>query len=1120
MASNLDDTRSTMPLSKLLLPVVAAALTASAAQAVDLPTMFLPNRGEAPPQVQRVARFNAYQAWLTPSGPVFHFADGRDIAIGLPVSGRFQSEDGSAVPVNFFYGKNRKQWRHDLPAWRRVKAPLAWSGIDAVYYAAPGGLEYDLVVSPGADPSAIRLSIPAETSVELAKSGDLLLRRGANLLRHRKPVAFQTIDGSNVPVDAAYRIASNDRGDAHIAIELGHYDRSEPLIIDPVVEGASYIGGSGRDFVTGMVAAPNGSIYITGQTNTPAISTPNAAQPLLGGANDAFVARLNGSGQVEWLTYFGGGQGSSPRGPDIANSIAIDGAGNVYIGGTTTSDNLSVTENVFQPVNRGGETDAFIVKLAPNGNQVLFATYIGGGSDDWGAAIAVDNQGSVYLTGYTRSTDFPTRNPLQPQLAQARDVFVTKFAADARTLVYSTFLGGVGQDIGLGIAVDATGAAFVTGSTNSGNFPVPNAVQRQLAGGNNEGDAFVAKLNPAGSALVFSTFLGGTNNDQGWQVLVESGGSLLIAGFTASGDFPVRNPFQQSFGGTRDLFVTRMNAAGSEIQFSSFYGGPSEENPGFRPLAVDSSGAIYLAGYTNSPNLIQISPAQTGYGGNPYDGFVARIAPNGSALLYSTFVGGSGDDRVHSIAIDGGNRALIAGLTASANFPGVRGNFGGNNEADAFFARLSADTATAFVSANPTTLNITVPPGGQAAPSIINLTGGGASTTYQVTSSVPWLIVNPPTGNLPAQLSVTVDARSLTAGDYQATLTVASPGTQAPLSIPVTVRIAAVPTIAAIEPNSVPVGSTETTITIRGSGFTQGTTVLINSNPAATTIIDASTLRVIIPAANLASPGNLSLQVRNTEGTSAASTLVVSAGGPTISALGVVSAATNQPGSISPGQVLTLYGAGFGGTGLTQGVINSSSFLETSVGGLRVLIGDVPAPILYTSPSQIGLVVPYEIAGRSSVSLVVEAGGQRSGSVALNVVPAVPGVFTRDNSGGGQATAVNQNGTANSDTNPAAKGSVVTIFGTGEGVTIPASLTGRVSGSDPGSLPVPQLPLEVLVGGVPAQVTYAGAAPGAVAGVLQVNLRIPDGAPSGSAIPIVLRVGGVLSRFDATIAVQ
>jgi uncharacterized protein (TIGR03437 family) len=1082
--------------------------------------MFLPNRGEAPPKVERVARFDSYQAWLTPGGPVFHFADGRDIAIGLRASGKYRSEDGSSVPVNYFFGKDRKQWRHDLPAWRRVKAPLSWSGINAVYYATPKGLEYDLLVSPGADASAIRLKISAETAVELAESGDLLLRRGANLLRHRKPVAFQTIAGTNVPVDASYRVTKDESGNAQIAIELGEYDHSQPLTIDPVVESATYVGGTGRDFVTGMVVAPNGNVYITGQTNTPAISTPNAAQPLPGGASDAFVARLNGSGQVEWLTYFGGAQNNISTFPEIGNSIAVDAAGNVYVGGTTPSFNLPVTENVFQPSFRGGESDAFVMKLAPNGNQVLYATYLGGGSNDWGSALAVDNQGSVYLTGYTRSTDFPTRNPIQAQLSAASDVFVAKFANDGRTLVYSTFLGGAGQDLGLGITVDATGAAYVTGSTNSASFPISNAVQRQLAGGNNEGDAFVTKLNPAGSALVFSTFLGGTNNEQGWQVLVESSGSLLVAGFTASSDFPVRNPFQQTFGGTRDLFVTRLNAAGSEIQFSSYYGGPSEENPGFRPLAVDSSGAIYLAGYTNSPNLVQISPAQTGYGGNPYDGFVARIAPNGSALLYSTFVGGSGDDRVHSIAIDSGNRALIAGLTSSANFPGVRGTFGGNNEADAFFARLSADTATAFVSANPTNLRITVPPGGQVAPSTINLTGGGSSTTYSVISSVPWLIVNPPMGNLPAQLSVTVDTRSLTAGDYEATITITSAGTQAPLSIPVTVRVAAVPTIAAIEPNSVPVGSTETTITIRGTGFTQGTTVLINGNPAATTIVDASTIRAIIPALNLASPGNLSLQVRNAEGTSAASTLVVSAGGPTITASGVVSAATNRPGAISPGQVLTIYGAGFGGSGLTQGNINSSNFLETSLGGTRVLIGDVSAPILYTSPGQIGVVVPYEIASRTSVSLVVESGGQRSGSVALNVVPASPGVFTRDNSGGGQATAINQNGTANSETNPAAKGSVLTIFGTGEGVTIPASLTGRVNGSDPGGLPVPQLPLEVLIGGVPAQVIYAGAAPGAVAGVLQVNLRVPDGAPSGSAIPVVLRIGGVLSRFDATIAVQ
>lgn len=1093
-----------------LIPVLTASTNTS------IPVLFQENTGQAPTQVQITAAVRGQPVWVTSRGITFRFASGENITLGIPAA-KYKGSEEDAIRLNYFLTRDESEWKTNVKAWRKVRSATAWSGIDAVLYGSGDRLEYDFEIAPDADASLIRLKISGSDSAEVTNDGELAIRRGANLLVQHKPSAYQHVNGVRRQVEVAYSLQGDE-----IQFRLGAYDKSRTLVIDPMIDTASYIGGRGYDTANAVVLDAQGNAYVTGQTNTPAIATPGAAQETLVRATDAFVAKIAPGGQTQWITYFGGsGSDATGGGVDIGSGIALDSAGNIYVGGDTTSTNLPVSTGAFQRNFGGGTDDGFVLKLSPGGDRIIYATYIGGGADDFGNGIAVDAGGNAYLTGWTRSTDFPARNGFQTtQQGGGPDAFVVKLTPTGNALVYGTFLGGNGRDLGTGIVVDSTGAAYVTGSTSSSNFPIVNGFQRQLAGGI-LGDAFVTKLNPAGTALVFSTLLGGAETDQGFRLALDSSNNVVVTGYTESPNFPTRNPAQRSFGGTTDVFVTKLTASGNDLIFSTFLGGTGEDY-GFGNVALDVSGAIYVTGWTASQNFPQISAAQRSFGGGKYDAFVTRIAPTGSAFLYSTFLGGRGEDKGYGLAIDASSRAVVVGSTDSPDFPGARNTIGtgGTDAIDGFIARLTADTSTGFISAEPASLTINVPASGGAITRTLRLTSAGTAINYSVQASVPWLIVNPPSGPLPQELTISIDPALLTPGTHDAVITVTAAGaSNSPLAIPVTVNLATQPVITALEPGVIAVGASETPVTIRGSGFLNDAKVLVNNAEVGTVFVDANSLRAVIPASYFVNGGNLNIQVRNGNITSAVFNLPVSAGGPTINSASVVNAATNQPGAIAPGLLLNVFGTGFGPSALVPGTI-ANNRLGTSVGDVRVLIDGQAAPVLYAAPNQIGIVVPFEVAARPSVALVVESGGRQSTPVALNVAAAVPGVFTVDNTGRGQASVINEDSSVNSESSPAAKGSVITFYVTGAGVTFPVSQSGQVYTSDQGLLPRPELPLEVLIGGNRAEVLYAGGAPGLVAGVTQINVRIPAEANSGSAIPLVVRVAGVNSRLDATIAIR
>lgn len=495
-----------------------------------------------------------------------------------------------------------------------------------------------------------------------------------------------------------------------------------------------------------------GNAYVAGSAESANFPTTQGAfQPSCRScpSSNAFITKLNPSGStLVYSTYLGGS--GNDFGGDRGNSIAIDRAGNAYVTGLTQSGNFPVTPDAFQKTYPGGLFgNAFVTELDPTGSALVYSTYLGGTASPYpsettaGTGIAVDSAGYAYVTGTTSSASFPvTRDAFQTTLNGASNAFVTKFNHTGSALIYSTFLGGAGQDTGSGIAVDKTGNAYLTGSTQSTNFPTtPGAFQTTFGRGSN---AFVTKLNAAGSGLLYSTYLGGTNffaGDAGSGVAVDSAGNALVTGLALSTDFPVTpGAFQTTCGGCGfiygDAFVAKVNSTGSALVYSTYLGGNASDAGA--SIAVDSAGDAYVTGSTTSINFPTRDPLQpTNNGGFGYDAvgeaFVAKLNPDGSALVYSTYLGGNGGDSGSGIAIDSSDSAYITGSTGSANFPTMhpfQPSLGGGT--NAFVAKISAEPSN--VTLFPLHLNFVGQPVGSPGNAMASMLFNAGSDAFAITS--------------------------------------------------------------------------------------------------------------------------------------------------------------------------------------------------------------------------------------------------------------------------------------------------------------------------------------------------------------------------------------------------
>ena len=597
-----------------------------------------------------------------------------------------EGRGASAARVNYFLGPDAAAWRAGIPTYNRVQCRQVYPGIDLVYYGNQGQVEYDFVVAPGADPARIAFVMEGATSLTLNTQGDLLVGTPGGQIRQHRPVVYQELDGQRQSVGGRYRL---EAGSSSVRMEGDAYDKSRPLVIDPVLTYSTFFGGAGDDQAFGVAVDKAGFIYIVGQTSSLDFPTAKPVQPKGAGDYDVFVAKFDPTGgTLVYSTFLGGS--AVERG----FNIAVDNQGSAYVVGVTFSKNFPVTPNAFQPKFGGGDRDGFVAKLNPEGSALVFASYVGGSASDEIACVALDPEGNAYLGGDTSSTNFPALKALQKTNRGGFDAVALKMNPDG-ALQYSTYLGGSGPyDCAIGMAVDLDGNAYLAGYTSSADFPTVNPLQTVLKGGY---DGFVAKLNSTGVGLAYSTFLGGAKDDVCRSISVDKAGSIYVSGDTFSTDFPIKNAVQKTNAGRRDVFVTKLAPAGASLVFSTYFGGSGEELAG---LALDRTGSVCLVGLTTSTNLTTIHSFQDHFGGGTWDAFVAKFSLADSNLIYASYLGGKGNDQGAAITLSPAGDLILVGATASPDFPTVRPfqpQLGGGSY-DAFLARLG-EAAVAPVAA-------------------------------------------------------------------------------------------------------------------------------------------------------------------------------------------------------------------------------------------------------------------------------------------------------------------------------------------------------------------------------------------------------------------------------------
>lgn len=621
---------------------------------------------------------------------------------GANADARAEGTDELEGKANYFVGNDPSKWRTNVETYARVRYAEVYEGVDLVYYGNQRQLEYDFRVAPGAEARAVSLKFEGADKVEINKDGDLMLKVGGETIRQPKPFAYQETAGARREVACGYSLAKDGR----VGFDVGEYDATLPLVIDPVLVYSTYLGGSGGDQGLHIAVDSSGSAYISGFTVSTNFPTASPVQAANASFQDAFVAKVNAAGTaLVYSTYLGG------NGNEQARGLAVDSTGSAYVTGFTNSTNFPLA-NAFDATIGANGDDAFVTKLNAAGNALVYSTYLGGADPEFGQAITVDSAGNAYVTGSTFSDDFPTVNPIQAANAGgSTDAFLSKLNAAGSALVYSTYLGGGDNDSGEGIKVDSAGNAYVGGDTGSTNFPTASPIQAANAGGIS--DVFVLKVNAAGNALVYSTYLGGSLRDACEDLAIDSSGNVYVTGDTESSNFPTANAFQSTNGGTvllQDAFVTKINAAGNALVYSTYFGGNGGE-VGFG-IAVDSAGNAYVAGATGSNTTLPTANAIQCARAGSADVFATKFNAAGSALVYSTYLGGAANDQARGVAIDSSGNAYLAGLTSSTDFPtanAIQSTFGGETApfGDAFVLKLSEASAgpasqLAFTLTNPT----------------------------------------------------------------------------------------------------------------------------------------------------------------------------------------------------------------------------------------------------------------------------------------------------------------------------------------------------------------------------------------------------------------------------------
>jgi hypothetical protein len=650
---------------------------------------------------------------------------------------QLQPEGVGMLPgiANYIRGNDPLKWHTNIPTYSKVRYSGVYPGVDLVYYGNQGQLEYDFIVAPGASPKPLEMQFDGAQKLEITSKGDLSVSTGHGSIVFQRPVVYQQINSTRKPVTGGFTLLAKNT----VGFRIGRYNHSQPLVIDPTLLYSTYLGGTYQDFVTSVAAGPGGSAYVTGLTLSEDFPLTAGAFQAVNYASEtssvttAFVSKFNASGTaVLYSTYLGGDaiSGTQYNQGDYGKSIAVDSSGDAFVAGYTYSTDFPVTSGSFQTVARQQTSQAtgFVTKLNPAGTGLIYSTYLGGNVLDEPTSMTIDTSGNAFISGVTYSTNFPTTsgafqttNKSAPTGGYNR--FVTKLNPSGTALVYSTYLGGTNEMPSYlsdffytnPIVVDASGNAYVAAFTNTDNFPTTSgAYQKALKGNFN---ATLTKFNATGTTLIYSTYLGGSANTFSEGLAVDSSGNAYIAGFTTDADFPVTaGSFQQTNHATgvpyndevinptdTNGFVTKINPSGSALVYSTYLGGTTSAWGGDQiySLVVDSAGDAIVAGLATSSDFpvtanayqLKNNGATLCCAGSPtysYNAFLTQFNPTGTALLYSTYFGGSGQqnpdgpgpfsgggavsgDAADDIALSSTGELFMVGYADSTNFPTTPG---------------------------------------------------------------------------------------------------------------------------------------------------------------------------------------------------------------------------------------------------------------------------------------------------------------------------------------------------------------------------------------------------------------------------------------------------------------
>jgi hypothetical protein len=718
-----------------------------------LPLAFDANQGQTDPQVKYLARGNGYTLFLASNKAVLsmssvsesplrdamfrrymgitrwqklmrqraRYAQTQMAVLNMEIVGanphpQIAGQELLPGVTNYLIGNDPNKWRTRVPQYARVAYEGVYPGVDLAFHGEQRKLEFDFLVAPQADPAPIGLQFTGATRMALDESGDLVLTSAAGDVTMKKPVAYQESNGLRQPVEASFVT----KGHGQVGLALGHYDRSRELVIDPALNYATYLGGSGEEEAFGIALDSNLDVYVTGDTNSGTSFPGSPLTKLGGGGFDAFVTKLKGDGSTILYTTLIGGSND-----DFGTAIAVDALGDAFVAGGTQSNNFPPAGTQAQPLPGGGTCggppcpDAFLAELDPTGAILLYSTYLGGNNSDVANAMVIDNAGNAYLGGETFSAKYTNATGTVNGKLNGNDApggpsdgFVAKID-NTGALVFFTYLGGSNGDLISGITLDAGAPDIIaTGDTISTDFPfTTGAFQTKCGtdgncnpvGGVPQSDAFVTKLDSGGSLFVYSTYLGGSGADVSAAITSDSSNFAYVTGNTDSTtDFPTTNgSFQPKTtvpNTSITAFVTQVKPDGSGLGYSSYLGGSVGESG--QAIALDPNDNAYVTGVTTSPDFPPVDAFQGSLNGNS-DAFVTEIDPTGATRIYSSFLGGSGDENLENsspiggaITVDPSFVAYVAGVTTSQsglakNATGVQPAYGGGIT-DAFVAQVSA----------------------------------------------------------------------------------------------------------------------------------------------------------------------------------------------------------------------------------------------------------------------------------------------------------------------------------------------------------------------------------------------------------------------------------------------